>query len=184
MSARDKVLDAFEELLITEGERATTLDAVAARAEVSKGGLLYHFGNKDALVDGLLERLAELAAADADVMAADPRGPAAYYVDTSVYDGSPLDRSLVAAARLAQEAHPQARTTIQDVHRRWFTMILAEVADHAVARAIVLLGDGLYYNAVLTGAVAADDVAGTAPQDRAELLDVVATLKEQAARQR
>ncbi len=181
MSARDKVLDAFEELLITEGERAATLDAVAARAEVSKGGLLYHFKSKDALVEGLLKRLAELAETDAVVMASDPRGPAAHYVDTSVYAESPLDRALVATARLALDAYPQAREAMQSIHRRWFTMILDEVQDRAVARTIVLLGDGLYYNAVLAGAISADDVAGTEPADRLELLEVVARLKEQAA---
>lgn len=177
MSARDRVLEAFEELLITEGERAATLDAVAARAEVSKGGLLYHFRSKEALVEGLLDRLADLAEADAQVMASDPRGPAAHYVDTSVYGESPLDRALVAAARLALDAYPQAREAMQAIHRRWYTMILEEVGDRAVARAIVLLGDGLYYNAVLAGAIAADDVAGTSPADREELLDVVARLK-------
>ncbi|MGN6428010.1 MAG: TetR/AcrR family transcriptional regulator, partial [Leifsonia sp.] len=50
-SARDRILDAFEELLAEHSERAATLDAVAAKAGVSKGGLLYHFASKDALVD-------------------------------------------------------------------------------------------------------------------------------------
>ncbi|PYF98272.1 transcriptional regulator, TetR family [Georgenia satyanarayanai] len=181
MSAREKVLDAFEDLLVTEGARATTLDAVAARAEVSKGGLLYHFRSKDALVEGLLERLAALAAADTEAMAADPRGPSAYYVDTSVADGSPLDRAIVAAAGLAQEANARARGALHEIHRGWFRLILEEVGDRATARAIVLLGDGLYYNAVLAGAIASDDVAATGPQDRAELLEVVALLTERAA---
>jgi len=57
MSARDRILDTLEAILISEGERAATLDAVAARAEVSKGGLLYHFPNREALITGLLERL-------------------------------------------------------------------------------------------------------------------------------
>lgn len=35
-----------------------TLDAVAARAGLSKGGLLYHFPNKDALLRGMIERFA------------------------------------------------------------------------------------------------------------------------------
>ena len=34
-----------------------TLDAVAARAGVSKGGLLYHFPTKEALLKAMLERL-------------------------------------------------------------------------------------------------------------------------------
>ena len=41
-------------------EAATTAEAaatVAAAADVSKGGLLYHFPSKDALVEGMLDRL-------------------------------------------------------------------------------------------------------------------------------
>ena len=55
--AREKVLDAFESLLIAEGERAATMDAIARAAGVSKGGLLYHFASKEALEAALLIRL-------------------------------------------------------------------------------------------------------------------------------
>jgi len=34
-----------------------TLDAVAKEAGVSKGGLLYHFPSKDALIEGLIENM-------------------------------------------------------------------------------------------------------------------------------
>lgn len=44
--AREKVLDAFEAILIDDGERAATLEATAKAAGVSKGGLLYHFRSK------------------------------------------------------------------------------------------------------------------------------------------
>jgi Transcriptional regulator len=37
-----------------------TLEAVAARANVSKGGLLYHFPSKDALVLGMVSRIASI----------------------------------------------------------------------------------------------------------------------------
>ena len=56
-AAREKVLDAFQRLLIERGARETTLDAVAQAAGVSKGGLLYHFGSREALIEGLLARL-------------------------------------------------------------------------------------------------------------------------------
>ena len=45
-NSREQILDAYEHLLVQAGERAATLDAVAAQAKVSKGGLLYHFGSK------------------------------------------------------------------------------------------------------------------------------------------
>ena len=53
-STRDRLLDAAEALLVEAGPRGLTLDAVAAAARVSKGGLLYHFRSKDALVEGLV----------------------------------------------------------------------------------------------------------------------------------
>ncbi|MDF2499266.1 MAG: hypothetical protein K0Q86_2898, partial [Arthrobacter koreensis] len=55
--ARERVLSAYEDLLINEGPRGATLDAVTALAGVSKGGLLYHFKNKEALATGILDRL-------------------------------------------------------------------------------------------------------------------------------
>ncbi|MES2867584.1 MAG: TetR family transcriptional regulator, partial [Actinomycetota bacterium] len=58
--ARERVLDAFEEILISSGERTATLDATAKAAAVSKGGLLYHFASKDDLADGMIERLKRL----------------------------------------------------------------------------------------------------------------------------
>ena len=54
---------------------SATLDAVAAAAQVSKGGLLYHFASKDALAAGLLERLRERSAADADAIRRPPTAP-------------------------------------------------------------------------------------------------------------
>ena len=73
-SARDRVLDAYETLLIETGPGAATLDAVAAAANVSKGGLLYHFASKDALAAGLLARLRERSASDADAIRAAAEG--------------------------------------------------------------------------------------------------------------
>jgi len=42
-SNRARLLDAYEELLVSGVGATVTLDAVAAAAGVSKGGLLYHF---------------------------------------------------------------------------------------------------------------------------------------------
>lgn len=45
-STPERILDAFQDLVIDSGERAATLNAIAQHASVSKGGLLYHFGSK------------------------------------------------------------------------------------------------------------------------------------------
>jgi AcrR family transcriptional regulator len=55
------MLDAAEAVVMERGANSMTLDAVAARAKVSKGGLLYHFSSKDALVEAMVARIASLA---------------------------------------------------------------------------------------------------------------------------
>lgn len=54
----DKVLDAAEAVVARQGIANLTLDAVAAQAGISKGGLLHHFPNKDRLVEALVTRSA------------------------------------------------------------------------------------------------------------------------------
>ncbi len=58
-SARDKILEAAEELARVAGPGNLSLDAVAARAGVSKGGLLYHFPTKAKLLEALVEQFLE-----------------------------------------------------------------------------------------------------------------------------
>jgi AcrR family transcriptional regulator len=45
-----------EQLVADQGASSLTLDAVAQAAGVSKGGLLYHYPNKDALLAAMIER--------------------------------------------------------------------------------------------------------------------------------
>ena len=178
--ARERVLSAYEELLINEGPRGATLDAVTALAGVSKGGLLYHFKNKEALAAALITRLQELAAEDIRAMAADPEGPSRYLVRESVYVGSALDRALIGVVRLAQASDAEASAVLERIHRDWMDLVLAEVGSPAIARAIVLLGDGLYYNEGLPGGWPREKSSSTA-ESVAELLEVVEVLKAHAA---
>ena len=56
--ARTRILDAAEAIVQSRGVAGLTLEAAARDAGVSKGGLLYHFASKEALLDALLRRLA------------------------------------------------------------------------------------------------------------------------------
>ncbi|WP_422660412.1 TetR family transcriptional regulator [Paenibacillus sp. EC2-1] len=53
MSKKVKLLEAASKVIITQGIGSLTLEAVAIEAGVSKGGLLYHFPNKEELIVGL-----------------------------------------------------------------------------------------------------------------------------------
>ena len=63
-SSREKILDAAAELVGEIGAGRLTLEAVAEKAGLSKGGLLYNFPTKEALLQGMIQRLIENVAAE------------------------------------------------------------------------------------------------------------------------
>jgi AcrR family transcriptional regulator len=145
-STHDRLLDAFETLLVTAGSRSATLDAVAAEAHVSKGGLLYHFHSKDQLVEGMLTRLREQGRADVEKMRTAKKGPVDFYLTTSINSGSDFDRALIAAGRIAQENDSRASEALADLREGWFAVLLEHLEDEPLARTIQLIGDGLYFD--------------------------------------
>lgn len=162
-SARDRVLDAYETLLIEQGPAAATLDGVAAAAGVSKGGLLYHFASKDALVNGLLDRLRDRSAVDADAIRSAPDGAVAYYVRTSAPGGGAaggMTRPYLAVLRLADGSRTgtAVREALAVVDTDAFAALRAELDDPVVTWLVQLVGDGLYLR-TLTGTPLPPDLA-------------------------
>jgi AcrR family transcriptional regulator len=75
---REEILHAARQVLLREGVAATTLDAVARAAGMSKTGLYYYFPSKDALLFELIyEALAREGTATHDAVAMTDDGPSA-----------------------------------------------------------------------------------------------------------
>lgn len=174
--AREKVLDAFESLLIGDGERGATMDATARGAGVSKGGLLYHFSSKESLENALIERLQRLVDDDVAATAAAPEGPIAYFVRTSVMNDDALGRALLAVSRLAQGGNAAASDALRDVRGKWADVLRPHTRDAAALDLVMLVSDGLYFNNALGGG----NVPGPTPRGAA--LDALIDLVERAAR--
>ena len=58
-SSKEAILDAAEEIVMESGALHLTFDAVAERAGISKGGLIYNFPSKSALLEAMISRMAE-----------------------------------------------------------------------------------------------------------------------------
>jgi AcrR family transcriptional regulator len=69
-SSRERILDAAAELVSKIGSGRLTLDAVAEGAGLSKGGLLYNFPTKDALLQAMVQRLVDEVAAEREALRA------------------------------------------------------------------------------------------------------------------
>lgn len=87
---RELILNTVSKLIREEGMEKLTLEAVATKAGISKGGLLYHFPSKDALILGMIEQLSDRFISDFRSRAEeDPDSKGKWtrsYVDTSVQE--------------------------------------------------------------------------------------------------
>lgn len=156
---RDRILDALETLLLERGAAQMTLDNVAAAAGVSKGGLLYHFKSKDALLVGLVERLGERASTQLAEMRANGTPVAEWYLQTpdptTQADAVELAlyRSLLATMRTidaSASSEPDAvQSALDGVMTAWSDGLDDEVDDPVRADTIRLVGDGVYLRALL-----------------------------------
>lgn len=170
------MLDAFEAILVDEGERGATMDATARAAGVSKGGLLYHFASKDALESGLIARLTALVEEDVAAMKAAPEGPIAYFLYTSVNSNDPIDRAILATSRLAQGGNTAAGEALRGIRDQWADALRPHTKDATALDLVMLVSDGLYFNNALSGG----SIPGPVP--RAAALDALIAVVEQAAR--
>lgn len=149
MSTRDDILDAFETLIIEQGERAATLARVAEQAGISKGGLLYHFGSKEAMVDGLAERFSQHSANDAERLRT-LDDPIAVFLQESLAIKNPGDRTFVALAGLAQlDEYPGAKQALSDFDDMAMDALTDVLGDAALAQLVLRLSDGFYLRAAL-----------------------------------
>ena len=154
-SARNRILDAAEARILRGDTGGLHLDTIVAAAGVSKGGLLYHFPSKEALVAGLCERmldgfertLASLTEADGTPGS----WTRAYLASTVTQNGRPADESaqLMAAilATLGRDsAHLEA---VREHFARWHRRIAQDGIDPQAAIIVRLAADGLWLSSLL-----------------------------------
>jgi AcrR family transcriptional regulator len=144
-SKRTQLLDAAIAVIRRDGAASLTLDAVAAEAGVSKGGVLYHFASKRALIDGLLDRWLddfEGRLGGEDLLAA--------YVgacDLSAADPDQTASEFGLLAGMIEE--PQVLEVARERYAQWMARILADADDPIDAWLVRLAADGLWYSDLL-----------------------------------
>lgn len=151
MGVRDRVLVAVQELVLA-GDPAPTLDAVAAHAGVSKGGLLHHFRDRRALVHSLLQLA--VARTDAAMSTAAAEGGAAeawLRISAAIGPEQEAARALLSLIRVSVDGRIDLPPEVAEASRRWQDLIEAEIGDEVRADVIRLVGDGLFME-TLTGA--------------------------------
>jgi AcrR family transcriptional regulator len=143
-SKRRLILDAAARIVEESGSAHLTIERVAATAGVSKGGVLYHFGSKQALLEGMLEVLLEQirastaayrdaapaganSALEAHVMAEHDRGPAERAMSRALLAAAAEQPELLAPARqTVVEAFAEAGRATRPPELGWIVLLATE----------------------------------------------------------
>ena len=158
-ATRRKILQAAGQVVMDRGVESLTLDAVAKQAEISKGGLLYHFPNKNALIVNLAEQLLQdfEAALQSEFEQDDAPGTPGQWIRAYVRSTERMSQeSLALIARLSSvliEMPPELLQAMKAYEQRLHQHLESDGLDPIQARIIQLAIDGLWFSEVFQMAV-------------------------------
>jgi AcrR family transcriptional regulator len=145
-----RIIDAAEEVVLRDGVARLTLDAAAAEAGLSKGGVLYHFPTRDALVAGMVDKIIEEFDEDIERLLEHDSGAGSFaraYIRATMAPSSPRpDREdrLGAALIAAAAAEPALLVPLQLAADRWQHHLENDGLEPALATVLRLACDGLW----------------------------------------
>ncbi|AQQ52398.1 TetR/AcrR family transcriptional regulator [Planococcus lenghuensis] len=145
---REQVLAAAVKVVRESGAAQLTLEAVASKAGVSKGGLLYHFPNKEILIQAMVDELMDGYVADIEERVAIDRHPhgkwSRAYVESTfqeLEDGFNMSSGLLAALFM----NPALLSKLREQYAIWQKKIGREESDSIRPVIARLAADGLWF---------------------------------------
>lgn len=151
MGKRERILDAAEAVVENGGVSRLTLDAVAAEAGVSKGGILYHFAGKEQLTVAMIARFTErfdravegLAGEDEADLGRTTRAYVRATLGEAPATGPNFDHAC-ASITAALAAFPEHLAMVREQSARWQARIERDRLDPVFATILRLAIDGLW----------------------------------------
>jgi AcrR family transcriptional regulator len=167
-SRRVQLLDAAIAVIRRDGAAALTLDSVAAEAGVTKGGVLYHFGSKRALIDGLLSRWL-------DAVETRLGGEDLLVEWVRACDLAPAERASEFGLLAGMVEEPEVLEVARERYAEWTARMLDGAADPVDAWLVRLAADGLWYSDLL-------GIAAPQGADRRRLIERLLVLAQGGSR--
>jgi AcrR family transcriptional regulator len=168
-SNRARVLDAAAAVALRDGPGAVTIDAVVTESGMSRGGVLYHFPSKDALLQALVDQDIDAVreVAGLDHARARTRGSEerirAYYEACTAW--AP-ERGHVALA-VALASNPALLRSWAQVQRDLDAGDAADVSDTGLTALVARLAlDGLWFSDLI-------DPSRFAPRQRERVVEAI-----------
>lgn len=158
---RSKILKAATDVVLSDGILHLTIEAAAVQAGVSKGGLLYHFPSKDALVAGMVKYIMQNYIdnieqnAEQDIL---QYGKWTRSFIKGTFEQSNPDKHMDAALMAAATINPDLLKPIQDAYKQWQDHIEDDNGLDPINATIFRLAvDGLWFSEIFDLAPLEDD---------------------------
>lgn len=144
LSKKVDLFKATQNIINTKGISHLTLDNIAKEANISKGGLLYHFPTKKALIEGGIKDVLKNYAIEMDKLHNEDHDDGGFlrsYAEVSLNNPQQLTSGLLAA--VATDA--ELLQPIQDHYENWQEKITNDGLDPVIATIIRLTIDGIWF---------------------------------------
>lgn len=146
---RDEILMAAARVIKNKSVLNFTLEAVAKEAGISKGGLLYHFPNKNALMQGMVERPLEAfkKALDAFIRrdTSDSGKWSRAYATESMMMSDDMKLLWTSALTAVMALNPDLLKPLREMNRKWMELVQSDGIDPLDGVLILLIAEGLWY---------------------------------------
>lgn len=150
--SRNDILDAAQRVVAREGAANLTLDAVAKESGFSKGGLLYNFPSKEALIQGMLQRLIDNVEPQMneyrESLAGQPN-PTLLAIIECIRCEAVIDRSISMAILAAGAQNPQLLDPLRQRYDQHYKDIMQETDDPDLSLLLWAAADGLMFMSLL-----------------------------------
>ncbi|MDS3865932.1 TetR/AcrR family transcriptional regulator [Staphylococcus hominis] len=150
-SKKQQILEAAAVIVNEQGSDYLTLDAVAKKAGVSKGGLLYHVKNKEGLIKELVNYANELYkenVRDRVDNTTFARGQWLYAFIEATREHRVENAPITSAMLAAQGSNRELLSPLKMSYQEWQEQILQDGMDDVDATIIRLAVDGLWLSEI------------------------------------
>ncbi|WP_273021177.1 TetR/AcrR family transcriptional regulator [Oceanicaulis sp. UBA2681] len=150
-STSELILDAAERVVARDGA-SLTIDAVVKESGFSKGGVLYNFPSKKALIEGMIQRMTDRFLErheTAKAQAFAEKAPLLPALISAFFDDKHVDRQVHMGLLAALAESPELIEPIRRVHQQIREDMLTYASDPYVARIVMLAADGLHFSEIL-----------------------------------
>ncbi|MGJ0451739.1 MAG: TetR/AcrR family transcriptional regulator [Methylocystis sp.] len=141
---REGLIELAEEIVRSEGAAGLTIDALAKRAGISKGGVQYSFSSKDDLIRALIERWThQFDALLGDMDDVPPADLVRKYINVMRGSQAAMNAKM-AGLMIAYIQNPENVSETREWYRSMFERLGGATEDAQAARVALLAVEGLF----------------------------------------